>query len=1232
MSQIFIKGSAGGAGTLSTLTGDAGGAISPVLGDIHLVGGTGISTSGAGHTITFTMASATTAVRGGVFLATNAETRTGTDTAKCVTPDDLNYKLGTQTLYALPIGNASTGSLAWTAAPTNGQILIGSTGVTPVLGTITAGTGLAVTNGAGSITVGANASLTTATGWESWGGAGNYFDDTTLGSFTVSRPGTGYIKGVSVSWSAPQTVAGLTAGNTYFIYMDSTGTIGKTTSATEATFTDNIVLFECMRDSTAPTNNQYTVKENHSYNFQVSPSSYLHNVIGNVIENNANGANITLSGTVKIYIAGADVLNDHGLKTTISDTGGTGVVWNKYYTNAGGKWCLQNATDTFAGYYNNAGTPTVLTAGRFAVYTLYVAKDDLNSATPKYFTVLNTAQFTSTTSANTAISNGSIAKASGELLSLEVAQLGYIIFSQTTGTINTVTISKATLKQTLSTSGTNTASLVQTSVTSFNGILSGADTNVQAALDTIDEFGKNLTDKSLVVGNGNGQPLGVIAVGGTGTILTGVAANDPTWTTATYPATLAKGLLMVATAANVINGLTGSTGTAGQLLVSGGAATEPTWTTNTYATTASAGTIIVATAANTIGELASTGTAGQILTSGGAATVPTWTTATYPATLTKGDVLCATAANVVGVRAAGTTGQIMTAVTTDIPTWTTATYPATVAIGDVLVASAANVIGVVTGGTTAGHVLTANGAGSAPTFQAASGGGIGTLAGDSGTATGATVTIAGGTNLTSAAGTATLTLNLDAAITAMTSISMANAGSIQTNTTDTHTMLIQAYDVDGTAYVPFITLTNANTPTCDLASAVTIGSAYIYRGSGTDVAVADGGTGASTLTDHGVLIGNGVNAVTATAEGGTGVILTGVTGAVPAWTTATYPATIAKGEILHASAANVISALTAGTADYVLTAHGNGNAVTWEAAAGGGIGTLAGDSGTATGATVTIAGGTNLTTVAATATVTINLDAAISGTTSITGANGCELRTNTTAADTLILAAYDVGTTSYTPFVTLAAHATDPTCDLAAGVTIGSAYIYRGSGTDVAVADGGTGASTLTDHGVLIGNATSAVTATAEGATGEILIGTTANPPSWLAASTDGKVLTAHTGAAPTWETPGGGGITWSTETGATAALAADHGYVMDRGTAITATLPASCALYKTIKIVGKGAGLTIIAQNANQMIHHTTGTTTTGVGGSLTAIGQYDCIELTCTVADLEFTATSITGNWTGV
>lgn len=107
---------------------------------------------------------------------------------------------------------------------------------------------------------------------------------------------------------------------------------------------------------------------------------------------------------------------------------------------------------------------------------------------------------------------------------------------------------------------------------------------------------------------------------------------------------------------------------------------------------------------------------------------------------------------------------------------------------------------------------------------------------------------------------------------------------LHTGTANTNSLTLQAYDVDGAAYTTFITLSAANTPTCDLDDAVTKAGQYIYRVGGTDVSVADGGTGLSTLTAHALYVGNGASAPNAVAVGATGTVLAGSTGADPAFT------------------------------------------------------------------------------------------------------------------------------------------------------------------------------------------------------------------------------------------------------------------------------------------------------------------------------------------------------------
>ena len=61
----------------------------------------------------------------------------------------------------------------------------------------------------------------------------------------------------------------------------------------------------------------------------------------------------------------------------------------------------------------------------------------------------------------------------------------------------------------------------------------------------------------------------------------------------------------------------------------------------------------------------------------------------------------------------------------------------------------------------------------------------------------------------------------------------------------------------------------------------------------------------------------------------------------------------------------------------------------------------------------------------------------------------------------------------------------------------------------IAVSSGGTGNSTLTAHGVLVGEGTSAITQLAVGTTGQVLIGSTGADPAFGSMGTN-TGLTAH--------------------------------------------------------------------------------------------------------------------------
>ena len=142
-------------GVVETLTGNAGGAVGPnILNNINIVGTNPITVTGTPltNTETITIATATTAQIGATTLATDAETIAGAVSTHAVTPTSLKAKLGTQTVDGIAYGNGQTNALDWTAAGTNGQVLIAATLGAPAFATLTSTGGtIAFTPGANTL-------------------------------------------------------------------------------------------------------------------------------------------------------------------------------------------------------------------------------------------------------------------------------------------------------------------------------------------------------------------------------------------------------------------------------------------------------------------------------------------------------------------------------------------------------------------------------------------------------------------------------------------------------------------------------------------------------------------------------------------------------------------------------------------------------------------------------------------------------------------------------------------------------------------------------------------------------------------------------------------------------------------------------------------------------------------------------------------------------------------------
>jgi hypothetical protein len=221
--------------------------------------------------------------------------------------------------------------------------------------------------------------------------------------------------------------------------------------------------------------------------------------------------------------------------------------------------------------------------------------------------------------------------------------------------------------------------------------------------------------------------------------------------------------------------------------------------------TASNGGVLYSTA-SALALLAGTATAGQILRSGASA-APSWSTATYPATAgTSGNILTSDGTNWASTTPAPVTHAMLSTTHTD-------STAAAVVRGDLMV-----------------------GIGVTPTWQRLAKGTQGTI-------------LQAGANepgYTTATYPTTTTINqllYSSAANTITGLTTSNNGVLVTSG----------------AGVPSIG--------ADLPTAVTIGGAYVYRASGTDVAVADGGTGLSAIADAAILATNASNVLTAVVAG-----------------------------------------------------------------------------------------------------------------------------------------------------------------------------------------------------------------------------------------------------------------------------------------------------------------------------------------------------------------------------
>jgi hypothetical protein len=152
------------------------------------------------------------------------------------------------------------------------------------------------------------------------------------------------------------------------------------------------------------------------------------------------------------------------------------------------------------------------------------------------------------------------------------------------------------------------------------------------------------------------------------------------------------------------------------------------------------------------------------------------------------------------------------------------------------------------------------------------------------------------------------------------------------------------------------------------------------------------------------------------------------------------------------------------------------------------------------------------------------------------------------------------------------------------------------TGVITGVGNGTFTASALTNHDVLVGAASNAITSVTPG--------------------TSGYVLTSNgVSADPSFQAPAAAGTAWASTT-VNASITTGSGYIADKAGLLTMTLPASPTLGHFFEIINNNTAVGWrIAQNAGQQMRIGTSTTTVGVGGYLEATQLGDAIRMICTV-----------------
>jgi hypothetical protein len=491
----------------------------------------------------------------------------------------------------------------------------------------------------------------------------------------------------------------------------------------------------------------------------------------------------------------------------------------------------------------------------------------------------------------------------------------------------------------------------------------------------------------------------------------------------------------------------------------------------------------------------------------------------------------------------------------------------------------------VSGVGTAGQILTSNGAGTLPTWQAAAAGG--------------TVTSVSGTTnrITSTGGTDPI-IDISAVYVGQTSL-------------------------------------------------VTLGTVTTGTWSATNIALAKGGTNAALTADNGAIFYSTATAGALLASTATaGKVLQSGSSAAPTWSTPTYPsASGTSGTILRSNGTNNVYTTSTFadtyTASNLLYSNGS-NAVTGLATANNGVLVTSGAGVPSISSTLPTATQSNITTLGTVTTGVWNasvIPLAYGGTNAALTADNGGIFYSTATAGAILASTATAGK------MLRSGSSAAPTWSTATfpNTATGTGTILRADGTNWAAS---TSSYPDTNAVSTLLYASSANVMSALATVNRASLSTNSTGvPTWLAL-TDGQIVVGSTSGSPaaanltagsgitisnasnsiTINAIGGGVlVTWSTVAISTS-MTTLNGYVSNGAGTLTFTLPTTAAVGDTVQVLGFGAGGWTIVQNTGQNIIMSNLVTTTTTG-SLSSTSRYDYVTLICCVANTTWSVQSVQG-----